>query len=188
MSILALMNRVQKEFDDQPHPFFNKNLALKRSYLTGVAMLAHADGDVCPSERQLFFDIARAFGVTRDTSAEILDRAVSSNEETVLEIRENLMDSAHKYYFILDLLIMATQSEKTHDVETQVVDRFRSLLEIDSDDLGFLKELALALIEKDPESKERWSRSFFKKMRVGPSVEPDGFAFYTHDENFTEQD
>lgn len=180
MPILTLMDRVKKKYADQPHPFINKNLALRRSYLTGVAMQAYADGAVNEEEQKLFLKIADAFGISSVMAEEILARAMHSSEETVLEIRENLIDSKYKYYFILDLQIMAHQDSEVKPVELKVIERFSELLEIDGEDCSFLTELAAALVEKDPSVKERWVSGFFDKMRV----EPSDFVYYTSDDNF----
>lgn len=183
MPILTLMDRVKKKYANQYHPFINKNLALRRSYLTGVAMQAHADGVVNDEEQSLFLKIADAFGVSSAMAQEILGRALHCSEETVLEIRENLIESKYKYYFILDLQIMAHQDSVVKPVEKKVIERFSELLEIDGDDLGFLTELASALVEKDPTAKERWVSGFLDKMQVDPGSDSD-FMYYTSDENF----
>jgi len=184
MPIITLMDRVKKKYADQPHPFINKNLALRRSYLTGVAMQAHADGVVNDEEQRLFLKIAEAFGISTAMATEILARALHCSEETVLEIRENLIESKYKYYFILDLQIMAHQDAVVKPVELKVIERFSELLEIEGDDLSFLKELASALVEKDPSAKERWVSGFFDKMRVDPTSDSADFMYYASDENF----
>ena len=184
MPILTLMKRVNQKYANQSHPFINKNIALRRAYLTGVAMLAHADGDVDADERSLFLSMAGALEISEEMAASILNRAGESGEETVLEIREHLYQSKYKYYFIVDLLLMAHQDQELKPVEDEVIRKFCELLGVEERDLQFLSDLAEALIEKDPEAKDRWTKEFFASMRMDPNPKPNDFLFYTSDDNF----
>ncbi len=184
MSILMLLNRVNSKYLKPPHPVVSKELSLKRSYLLGIAMQAHSDEELDASEQNLLLNLAKAFGVSQETALEILREAGNPSEKTVLRIRENLMHAKDKYYFILDLRIMAHQDQKLMRVESQVIDQFARLLAIESEDVAFLKELADAVVEKDMEARSQWLQEFLGQIRISRNAAPEDFAHYTSDQNF----
>ncbi len=172
MSIISLMKRVQEKVAQKDLAPMNRQRALRRGYLTGIAMQAYADGVVASEEKELFLKIAESFEIALPEAEEILSKAVYAGEHTLLDICDNLLDSKHKYYFILDLSIMAHQDSAVTEVEREVIRRFGQLLEIEDEDMLFLTELADALIENDPQVKDRWVSSFFKKkLRIGPKTD-----------------
>jgi len=179
MSILALLERVRDRVDKPPHPFLDRESVIRRSYLTGVALLAHADETLSPGERTLFLDLARAFDVADADAQEILDKAAHPDEETIMEIRSHLLDSRFKYYFILDLQIMAHQDDHLSDIEKEVLTRFCDLLEVDETDMCFLTGLADAVVERDPAAKQRWAKQFFTAHENTEAIEPEDLAHYT---------
>jgi len=178
--ILALLERVRDRANHRHHPCLDRESVIRRSYLLGIAMLAHADGVLADGERTLFLELARAFGVDEIVATEILEIAGTPTEETVMEIRRHLLDSRFKYYFILDLQIMAHQDDHLEDVEAKVLSRFCEILEIDAEDMTFLTGLADAVVEKDPAAKQRWANQFFlAKKQDNEDIEPDELAYYT---------
>lgn len=178
--ILALLERVRDRANQRPHPCLDRESVIRRSYLIGVAMLAYADGVLASGERALFLELAKAFGIEEAGALGILALAERPNEDTVMEIRRHLLDSRFKYYFILDLQIMAHQDDHLEDVEAEVLSRFCEILEIDGEDMSFLTGLADAVVEKDPEAKKRWANQFFlAKKEDNEDIEPDELAHYT---------
>lgn len=184
MSILTLLNRVNVKYLNPPHPVVTKKLSIKRSYLLGIAMQAYADEQLDEDEKKLLLSLAGAFGVPENIALEILREAGDPSETTVAQIRENLIKSKDKYYFILDLQIMAHQDKKVTRVETQVIDQFAQLLAIEPGDVQFLIELADAVVEKDLAARSRWLQSFLGKIRISRSSTAEDFAHYTSELNY----
>ena len=179
MPIIALLNRV-RDSRNHPHPFIDREAAMCNSYLVGLAMQAYADGHLDQGEKNLFMELARALGLSQEAADAILEEGRNATEETVLRIRDNLVDSRFKYYFILDLQIMAHQDNCLHPNEKLVLERFRELLEIDDEDTVFLVQLANAVMEDDPEARERWASDFFNDQQP-EKLEADDFAHYIQD-------
>ncbi|MDJ0840267.1 MAG: hypothetical protein QNK37_27400 [Acidobacteriota bacterium] len=177
MSIVTLLNRV-RDARDHPHPFRDREAAVCRCYLIGLAMQAYADGRLDKEEENLLMELARALGLSREQAHDILAEGRNADEETVIRIRDTLIDSRFKYYFILDLQIMAHQDSQLHPKEELALDRFRELLEIGEEDTAFLVQLADMVMEDNPEARERWAHDFFAKKKCRNNLEPDDFAHY----------
>lgn len=180
MSILNLLRNVTAKYDRPPHPcLYEKKQSVRVSYLTGLAMQAHADAYLDPHERDTFLQIAEAFELPEPEALTILEKAAAPTEETVEMIREDLMDATLKYYFILDLQIMAHQDHRVSRVESDVLEQFGKLLDIGPEDIRFLVELADAVVEEDPEAKRRWTEKFFTRMTGARGAGPEAFSHYT---------
>ena len=82
-----------------------------------------------------------------------------------MEIRSHLLNSRFKFYFILDLQIMAHQDQHLCEVEQSVLSRFCDILEIDREDMSFLVGLADAVVERDPDAKQQWVDRFLKNIK-----------------------
>jgi len=180
MSILNLLRNVTAKYDRPPHPcLYEKKRSVRVSYLTGLAMQAHADAYLDPQERETFLQIAEAFELPEQEALAILAEAADPTEETVAQIREDLMNATLKYYFILDLQIMAHQDSQVSRVESDVLDQFGKLLDIAPEDIRFMVELADAVVEEDPEAKRRWTEKFFTSMTGARGAGPEAFSHYT---------
>ena len=180
MTILNLLRNVTAKYDRPPHPcIYEKKKSVRGSYLTGLAMQAHSDNHLDPLERDTFLHIAAAFDLAEEDAEIMLEKARNPSEATIERIREDLLNSNLKYYFILDLQIMAHQDSRVLSVESAVLEQFGKLLDIDSDDIRFLVELADAVVEEDPEAKKQWTESFFSRLSNAPGAGPEAFAHYT---------
>jgi len=179
MPILTLLTQVKLKRRERRHPFIDSNAAMRRSYLTGVAMQAYADGSLDAREEALFIEMAAAFDVGETEARDILNRALSSNQATISELRDQLVDSKFKYYFILDLQIMAQQDDVVTAEEKGVIKRFAEILEIEPADFLFLRQLAEAVLEEDPSAKASWAANFFRKSHLWRHTNPEDFTFYT---------
>jgi uncharacterized tellurite resistance protein B-like protein len=178
MPILTLLNRVKSRLEQHPHPVMATEPSFKRDYLTGLAMQALCDGSLSASERRHFLEMAQTFDISEETALKILSLAGSADEHAVSAIRGSLIGSKYKYYFILDLQIMAHQDREVKDVESEVLKQFGEILEVDADDRAFLVELADAVAEEDPGAKEAWVRGFFHEGTI-EEARPEDFAHYT---------
>ena len=179
MPILTLLNRIQAKNATASHPVVDRKPRMRISYLTGLAMQAHADGILDREEKFLFLQVAREFNISDQEALEILDRAKAPEEKTIEKIREHLLHSKYKYYFILDLQIMAHQDREVCSVESAVIKRFGDLLDIDRDDVAFLVDLADAVVEEDLEVKKQWVNSFFSGNPISDETQPEDFNYYT---------
>lgn len=179
MPIITLLNRVKDQIDHPPHPMLARELSLRHCYLTGLAMQAHSDGDLVDEERVHFLEMAKLFEVSESDAEQLLVDAKSPDEMMVKEIRRCMMHSKYKYYFLLDLQIMAHQDSEIKQVETQVVRRFAEILEIDGQDMDFLVELADAVACNDPQAKANWCASFFNRQTLAQEADPKDFKHYT---------
>lgn len=177
MPILTLLKQVKNNCKESPHPVVNEAMTMRNCYLTGLAMQAYADGDVTPEERRYFLEMASFFKVPQNEAIDLLQKAREPSEQVVQDIRRALINSKHKYYFILDLQIMAHQDQMVKSVEAQVIRRFGEILDVEEKDFKFLVELADAVAEEDPEAKARWEANFCERPRLDSS-QPVDFTHY----------
>ncbi len=177
MPILNLLNRVRNKCN--PHPFLAEKPGFKTCYLTGLAMQAHCDGALVDEEREHFLEMAKIFNVNERVAMGIMERSKHPNEEMIENIQVALRDTKFKYYFILDLQIMAHQDQRVRPEETQVLQRFAELLDVDDEAQAFLVDLANAVALKDPEAKQAWVNDFFRKDSFDDATEPEDFEHYT---------
>ncbi len=180
MSILSLLSRVKDRIHVSPHPCINEEEVLRSSYLTGIAMLAHSDGSIDNEEKKLFLELSRVFELSEKEALHLLEEAQNPSEDAVWKIREHLLHSKYKYYFILDLQIMAHQDKQIVAIEKAVLTRFCEILEIDEEDRRFLVGLADAVVEEDPVAKQEWAERFFDHL--GHHEPPVNLDYYTKPE------
>lgn len=178
MPILTLLNRVRSTLTQVPHPVRAKSDTLCHHYLTGLAMQAYADGMLTDTERAHFMEMAQLFDIEPTEATRILNDAASPSEETVNRIRASLFDSKYKYYFILDLQIMAHQDQVVKVVESEVIKRFGEILEVEAEDRMFLVSLADAVANHDQAAKDAWTRNFLD-LKSRPAASPEDFRHYT---------
>lgn len=181
MAILDLLKRLNSEQFAVPHPVLDRNRETKRCFLTAVAMQAHCDADLEERERTHFATVAATLGFSADETEDILRHAENPDEETVRQVRDRLIQTKYKYYLIIDLHIMAFQDDVVKGVETEVIQQFCRLLEIDDDELEFLSSLAHAVVTKDAEKKRWWVEHFLSKSTQNPFLTPGTFSHYTSD-------
>lgn len=178
MPILTLLKRVKDNLGHAPHPVLSQEQALRRSYLFGLAMQAHSDGVLVPEERRHFLEMADLFEVPGAEAEQLLKDAAKPEERAVHALRDHLAHSKHKFYFILDLQIMAHQDHEVKAVESEVVRRFGDILDVSREDREFLVQLADAVADNDPAAKDAWCRNFFKRD-LAEEAAPDDFTHYT---------
>lgn len=178
MAILDLLKHLNSKQQEQPHPVFDKVIEVRLSFLQGLAMQAHADGRLTTDEKHLFFEVAKTFEIDIDQAQKVLDQSVAPQEQVLQEIRQNLIHNKMKYYFLIDLYIMARQDNQVDLVETQVIEQFAKLLEVDREELIFLTELASAVISNDPRDRDLWIKSFLNRLPGGQNFRPDDFNHY----------
>lgn len=178
MPILTLLTRMRDKYQEQPHPMLAKDESLRVCYLTGLAMQAYSDGELVEEERKHFLEMARIFGVQSEDAENILTESQRPNEHTVDQIRKQLIDSKYKYYFLLDLQIMAHQDGVIKPVEADVVSRFGELLEVTVADRQFLVDLGNAVAEEDIGAKQAWQESFMGSS-LSHQAAPTDFVHYT---------
>ncbi len=178
MPILTLLERVRATLAQVPHPVRARPDAPCHHYLTGLAMQAYADGTLTETERCHFMEMAQLFDVDQHEAAQILADAQTPSEETVNRIRASLSGSKYKYYFILDLQIMAHQDQVVKVVESEVIKRFGEILEVAAEDRQFLVSLADAVANHDQQAKEAWTRNFLD-LKSKPAASPEDFLHYT---------
>jgi len=152
---------------------------MKHSFLVGIALQAHCDSELAEQETDHFKKVATTLGFEPGDAEGILRACRSPGEEMVLDIRDRLIQTKYKYYFIIDLHIMAFQDDVVRGVETQVIEQFCRLLEIDDDEREFLTSLAHAVVTEDPEKKQWWLDSFLSKASQNPFLSADEFSHYT---------
>jgi len=178
MAILDLLKQINRKQHDQPHPVLGKESAVRNSFLTGLAMQAHADNRLTVEETSLFYEVARAFQIEKDAADALLAEAREPDEHVLEDIRNNLIHDKHKYYFIIDLYIMAHQDNKVAAVETQVIEQFARLLDVDQEELDFLTDLADAVLSNDPRERDLWIQNFVKRLPGGENLHIQDFDHY----------
>jgi len=178
MAILDLLKHINNRERVTPHPVVDKEIQIRQSFLLGLAMQAYADGRLSDDEAHLFFDIAKAFQVAPGTATSLLEQAKSPTEEILESIRRNLLHHKYKYYFLIDLHIMARQDNHVSKVESQVIEQFAKLLDMDSEEMSFVSDLARAVISNDPKDRKMWINTFMGRQLGGQALETEEFEHY----------
>lgn len=182
MPILALLNRMNQNKKRSPHPILEMTGDLRYGYLLGIAICAHADQDLDENERNHFIRLSQAFNVDEAEAEKILAAAKEPDETAIDLIRRKLIHTKYKYYFIVDLQIMAHQDHRLKHIEVEVIQEFATLLGIEPADLEFFTELANAVVTRDPSAKDDWVRNFLHRPGARAHLDPDHFAHYTEDD------
>ena len=121
MNMLAVLNNV-KERLNKPTPGVVANEGdFRQAYLLGLAMLAYADGKLDPKEKELYLDLSTALDVDQEEGERILEEGKNPTEDSVLKVRNLLVNSRFKYYFVIDMQIMAHQDAELHPSEKEVL-------------------------------------------------------------------
>lgn len=178
MPLIAILNRVRDQLTEPPHPSLGVECEVRYGYLLGLAVLAYADGNLNSEEEKMFLELAEVLEFSNPYARSILDEARNADEQTILKVRGSLLDSRFKYYFILDLQIMAHQDKMIHPMEKEVLARFGQILDIDDDDVEFLIGLANAVAEDDQAAKQAWVDRF--KQDQAARIKARDFSHYTN--------
>jgi uncharacterized tellurite resistance protein B-like protein len=178
MPILTLLDRVRNQMALAPHPIRAKSETLCQNYLIGLAMQAHSDGTLTDTERAHFLEMAEIFEIGQTEALALLADAARPSETTIERINASMGDSKYKYYFILDLQIMAHQDFVVKPVESEVIKRFGDILGVTAEDRSFLVSLADAVATNDQAAKEAWLRNFHE-IKSKRTALPDDFSHYT---------
>lgn len=178
MALLDLLKRLTRHSGPHPHPVLNQDQSVRRSFLMGIAMLAHADGQLDDREADYFFQVARVFKIEEDEARTLLNRAADPHEGDLTQLRDVLATSAKKYYFIIDLRIMAHQDGVVDEVEERVLESFAQLLDISGEEYLFMVDLAEAVISGDEQGKARWVSAFLNENPLTLANQPAAFQHY----------
>ena len=184
MAIIDLLNRIKCKQLRECHPIIEENVKLAGSYLLGLAVQAMADHHLDEREHKHFIEMAAELRIPEAEAESILAMATHPTEEAIQQIPDRLGASKYKYYFIVDLQIMALQDRHVRDVERKVIEEFGRLLHVRPPDVDFLVSLANAVVTKDRVARDRWLVEYHDQVRIQSKLGPEQFLHYTDDSNF----
>lgn len=151
MQILESLRQVESEMFDDHHPLAMEPLAMREAYAIGYTMLACVNG--YPSEtakKQLKREII-ALSLPPKYRKTAIEIAMNANPDVIYQILAMLVEPKHKYIFMLDLYEYAFQDQKVTEKEQEFLLLFERLLQLNADDLHFVRGFRLAMLKKDAE-------------------------------------
>lgn len=149
MSILESLRQVESEMFDKHHPVAKEQLDLREAYAIGYTMLVCING--YPSEnvkKQLERQIL-ALSLPAKYRKTAIDIAINADPDIVYQIISNLVEPMHKYIFMLDLYEYALQDNKVTEQEQEFLLLFERLLDLNAEELHFVRGFRLAMLKKD---------------------------------------
>ena len=151
MPILESLRQVESEMFDDHHPLAKEPLAVREAYAIGYTMLACVNG--YPSEivkKQIKREIL-ALGLPSKFHKTARGIALNADPDVIYQILTMLVEPRQKYIFILDLYEFASQDKKVTEQEREFLVLFERLLQLNTDELHFVRGFRLAMLKKDVE-------------------------------------
>lgn len=151
LSILDSLRQVESEMFDDHHPLAKEPLAMREAYAIGYTMLVCVNG--YPSEivkKQLKREVL-ALGLPSKFRKTATAIALNAEPDVVYQILSVLVEPKHKYIFMLDLYEYAFQDQKITEQEQEFLLLFERLLQLNADELHFVRGFRLAMLKKDAE-------------------------------------
>lgn len=151
MPILESLRQVESEMFDDHHPLAMEPLAMREAYAIGYTMLACVNG--YPNEtvkKQLKREII-ALSLPPKFRKTAIEIAINADPDVIYQILAVLVEPRHKYIFMLDLYEYAFQDQKVTEQEQEFLLLFERLLQLNADDLHFVRGFRLAMLKKDAE-------------------------------------
>lgn len=151
MPILESLRQVESEMFDHQHPLAEESVELREAYAIGYTMLVCVNG--YPSEiikKQLKREIL-SLGLPAKFRKIAIEKAVNAEPEDVYQILALLVEPKHKYIFMLDLYEYAFQDKRVTEQEQEFLLLFERLLQLNADELHFIRGFRLAMLKKDAE-------------------------------------
>ena len=151
MHILESLRQVESEMFDNHHPLAKEPVALREAYAIGYTMLVCVNG--YPNEiikKQLKREISE-LSLPSKFRKTAIDTAVNADPDIVYQILSKLVEPEHKYIFMLDLYEYAFKDKKVTEQEQEFLLLFERLLQLNADELHFVRGFRLAMLKKNAE-------------------------------------
>lgn len=151
MSILDNLRQVKRELLDEKHPLAGENIQFRKTYAIGYAMLVCVNG--YPSE--MAKDVLKKQIALLDLPTEFKKLAISvaleAEPQSIHKLLQVLQDEKHKYIFMLDLYDYAQKDRKITEKEQELLVLFEELLQLNYEEVQFIRGFRLAMLKKDTE-------------------------------------
>lgn len=168
MSILDNLRQVKRELLAEKHPLANENIQFRKTYAIGYAMLVCVNG--YPSE--MAKDVLKKQVALLDLPAEFKKLAISvaleADPQSVHKVLQTLKEEKHKYIFMLDLYDYAQKDRKITEKEQELLVLFEELLQLNYEEVQFIRGYRLAMLKKDTEVATKVVQAAFEQSLALP--------------------
>jgi len=143
----------------------SKESYAKELYFTLLSAVAIIDSEINAKERSFLSALIKGSNLNCEVS-KIIDRSITAEKELIIDFLNCFGKDKLKYNFILNSLMMARIDDKINDKEASIIAELVEILEITKEEIMFLAELALAIMEKNIE-----------RFHTLVSIKPDNIDF-----------
>jgi len=146
----ALSTSLEKIAEINLNILSSKDTYAKELYFVLLASVAEIDGEINNEERIFLSALIKGSKLNCNVS-KIIDKSITAEKELIIDFFNCFGKDKLKYNFILNSLMMARIDDKINDKEASIIAELAEILEITKEEIMFLAELALAIMEKNIE-------------------------------------
>ena len=151
MHILESLRQVESEMFDNHHPLAKEPVALREAYAIGYTMLVCVNAYPNEIVKKQLKRVISGLSLPSKFRKTAIDTAVNADPDVVYQILSILVKPEHKYIFMLDLYEYAYQDKKVTVQEQEFLLLFERLLQLNADELHFVRGFRLAMLKKNAE-------------------------------------
>ncbi|MCD4819911.1 MAG: TerB family tellurite resistance protein [Candidatus Cloacimonetes bacterium] len=145
------------------HPLSQYSEIEKASYLSVVAAMMAADGEVCGEELSNLITLCKEVNVTEKTLGKVITIAEKSSPESLIDFLKFLSTSDLRFTLITDIIFMAYADNKITSQERLEVNRIAEYLNVNNTELSSIWDYIEAVINADMEGKSKDKIKFIGK-------------------------
>lgn len=147
----TLQEKIKKEAVPIPHVMVEEDIAIRFSYMVGIALLASVDSQSDEKKEKWVQELGHCLEISEEQLQQIIRMAATANEETLDSIIEALCEKRHQIAFVLDLYRTGWQDVGLNEVSKKMINLFSEFFEIDMKTREFLHDVAKGALTNNPE-------------------------------------
>ncbi len=147
----TLQEEIKKEAVPIPHAMVEEDIAIRFSYMVGIALLASVDSQSDEKKEKWVQELGHCLEISEEQLQQIIRMAATANEETLDSIIEALCEKRHQIAFVLDLYRTGWQDVGVNEVSIKMINLFSGFFELDMRTREFLHDVAKVALTNNPE-------------------------------------
>lgn len=165
-SVLELLREFKKDLKELiGHPMIYKDAYYKELYLIMLSAVAFANGNVDKIEVKFLMCFQNAFKLDGEIIS-YLNKVSSINQDKVDEFIEFINDEELKYNFLLDGLMLIGLDGSLNEDKVNIIAEFAEIFNIDSEEMAFLCEAAMYILEENTKKFNALIKKIPKKIKA----------------------
>jgi len=133
------------------HVLSKKDIYSKELYMILLSCTAFVGGDVGKMQLSFLSSILNAAGLKEGIES-YFNKATDLNLDTLKEFIDKILEGNLQYNFILDSLILSNLDDNIGEKESDFVGELAEALKIDKEEMEFLCDLAICILEQSNKS------------------------------------